>query len=135
MDYYDNAKDVHESAEILCSNGKYRMSVYNACLAVELYLKSKLSLVEHSVNLEASHDIVNIFRCLTKRFPSSKNLKSSISYCRKYLNESRYPAMGTEAYTEEFANTFLEYVQDVKKYIDEECCANIEDLKNKFGNS
>ena len=121
MNYYDNAIDVHESAVILYKNGKYRMSVYNSCLAIELYLKSKLSLVEHPIMLEASHDIINIYRCLLKRFPSSKDLDSIIKFCRKYFNESRYPSMGTEAYTDEFSNTFLKHVADIKKYIDQEC--------------
>lgn len=132
MDFYENATDVHEAAEILYKNGKYRMSVYNSCLAIELYLKSKLSLVEYDVRLEASHDVVNIYRCLTNRFSSSKDLTLVINLCRKYFNESRYPYKGVEAFTSEFALEFLKHLLDVKSYIDNECSATMEDLQKKF---
>ena len=132
MNFYDNAVDVHETAEILYENGKYRMSVYNSCLAMELYLKSKLILTDDGVSFELSHDVINIFRCINKKFPSSKELFKTVNYCRKYFNESRYPAFGTEVYTNEFASEFLGYVEDIKNYIDNECIITDDDLKKKF---
>ena len=134
MDYYDNAVDVHETAEILYNNGKYRMSIFNVCLAVELYLKSRLSLVEYDVRLESSHDVITIYHSLTKRFDSSKNLIPAINMCRKYFNESRYPYDGKDIFTQEFAFEFLNYLTDIRNYVDNECVATLDDLKKKYEN-
>ena len=132
MNFYDNAVEVHEVAEALCKIGKYRISVYNSCLAMELYLKSKLHLVEDGDQFEFSHDVVNIYRQLKRRFMPKDDLLKIITMGRKYFNESRYPSGGTEVYTESFAQEFLGYVKDVKDYIDNECIATIDDLQNKF---
>ena len=132
MDLYDNAVDVHETADILYKNGKFRMSVYNSCLAMELYLKAKLHLVEDGSQFEKSHDIVNVYRCLSKRFRPRKDLFKAINFGRKYFNESRYPFSGVEVYTEEFAAEFLGYVSDIRDFIDNDCIATLEDLTNKY---
>ena len=132
MEYYDNAVDVHETAEILYNNGKYRMSIYNVCLAAELYLKSRLSLVEYDSRLESSHDVIGIYRCLTKRFPSSNDLTQAINMCRKYFNETRYPYDGTGIFTSEFALEFLNFLMEIKNYVDNDCIATLDDLKKKF---
>ena len=132
MNYYDNALEVHDAAEILFKNSKYRISIYNSCLAVELYMKSKLSLVNGGERFEFSHDVVNIYRLLCKRYEPKNDLLHAVSLSRKYFNESRYPHGDVEIYTEEFAQEFLGYVDDVKNYIDNDCEATIDDLKNKF---
>ena len=132
MNFYDNAAEVHLAAESLCENGHYRMSVYNACLAIELYLKSRLNLVDGWEKYEFSHDVINIYRHLNKRFPAATDLTRGIALSRKYFNESRYPHGDTVVYTNEFAHNFLDYVTAVKHYIDNECIANINDLKDKF---
>ena len=132
MDFYDNAADVHETADILYDHKKYRMSVYNTCLAVELYLKSRLSLVEYDARLESSHDVVNIYRCLAKRFRSSKDLMPALNMYRKYFNEARYPYSGTDVFTQEFALEFQHYLTDIKNYVDTECAATLDDLKKRF---
>ena len=135
MDFYDNAVDVHEAADILYNNGKYRMAVFNACLAIELYLKSRLPLVEYDIRLESSHDVINIYRCLTARFRSLKDLTPMINMCRKYYNEARYPYEGRDVFTIEFAAEFMGYLADVKDYIENECVATLSDLKSKYGKS
>ena len=135
MEYYDNAVDVHESAEVLYNNQKYRMSIYNVCLAAELYLKSRLQLVEHDTRLESSHDVIGIYRCLSSRFRSSKDLTQAINMCRKYFNETRYPYDGTGVFTAEFAKDFLDYLSDIRSYVDNECVATLEDLKKRFGDN
>ena len=132
MNFYNNAKEVYLAAESLCENGHYRMSVCNSCLAIELFLKSRLNLVNGWEKYEFSHDVVNIYRHLLKRFPAKTDLTKVITFGRKYFNESRYPHGGTEIYTFNFAQEFLEYVESVKSYIDNECIANIDDLKEKF---
>ena len=132
MDFYENAVDVHEAAEILNKNGKHRMSVYNSCLAIELYLKSRLPLVENAASFEMSHDVVNIYRTLNKRSTSKKNLTRIVTLSRKYFNESRYPSSGTKMFTNELAAEFLEYVSEIKDYVDNQCIADINDLKNRY---
>lgn len=134
MNFYENAVDVHETAVILFEHEKYRMSIYNSCLAVELYLKSCLPLVEYDIRLETSHDVVNIYRCLLTRYSSSMNLMPVITMCRKYFNESRYPYDITEVFTKEFASEFINYISAIKFYIDNECTASPDDLKKKYNN-
>ena len=132
MNFYDNAMEVHLAAESLHENGHNRMSIFNSCLAIELFLKSKISLVEGWERFEFSHDVVNMYRHLTKRFPSKTDLTKEITLGRKYFNESRYPYDDTAIYTKEFAQEFLEYVAAVKDYIDNQCIASIDDLQDKF---
>jgi HEPN domain-containing protein len=132
VNFYDNATEVYLAAKSLCENGHYRMSICNSCLSIELFLKSRLHLVDRREEYEFSHDVINIYRDLQKRFPSKMDLTKVISLGRKYFNESRYPHGDTTAYTEAFAQEFLEHVANVRSYIDDECNADIGDLKNKF---
>jgi len=46
VDLYDNACQTERAAINLLSTGDYRHSVFTSCLTTELYLKSKLHLVE-----------------------------------------------------------------------------------------
>ena len=85
MNCYDNAVEIHEVAEILCKSGKYRISIYNSCLAIELYLKSKLPLVDDGEQFEFSHDVVNIYRHIKKRFAPKSDLLKIITMGRKYF--------------------------------------------------
>ena len=132
MNYYDNAEEVHKAAEILCDNGQYRISVYNSCLAMELYLKSRLNFEGVNEKLEFSHDTVNIYRLIAMRFPPKKDLLKTVTFGRKYFNESRYPRGDVEVYTKEFADEFLIYVSAIKSYIDNECLVNLGDLQDKY---
>ena len=132
MNFYDNAVEVQSAANSLYENGHYRMSIGNSCLAIELFLKSRLPLVEGWEEFEFSHDVINIYRHLTKRFRSKVDLTKMITLGRKYFNESRYPHGDTAVYTREFAHEFLEYVEIVRSYIDNECIANFDDLQDKF---
>ena len=99
---------------------------------MELYLKSVLHLVEHNMDLEISHDVINIYKCLNKRFKSETDLLPYLVRCRKYFNEARYPASDSSAYTKEFCEEFLTYVGAIKDYVDNECKATLDDLGNKF---
>ena len=124
--------EVFSASKSLCENGHYRMSVYNSCLAVELFLKSRLYLVEGSEDYEFSHDTINIYRHLRTKFPSKIDLTRMITLARKYFNESRYPHGDTGVFTKDFALEFLENVETIKDYIDNECTADIKDLKGRF---
>lgn len=132
MDYYKNAEDNAEVARLSYENGKYQVSISLSCLAVELYLKSVLGLVSHSIDLETSHDVINIYRCISKRYKSKTDLLPYLVQCRKYFNEARYPTSNSAVYTREFSEEFLDYVSAVKEFVDSQCKADIEDLADKF---
>jgi HEPN domain-containing protein len=133
VDFYTNAQETEGAAIALLDAGIYRQSVYMSCLAVELYLKSKLHLVPHDDELERSHDIVNLHKALLTRYQPKINMSNMITRCRKYFNESRYPyASDVSIYTKEFALEFVDFVVAVKDFIDNECIATIGDLKNKY---
>ena len=132
MNFYDNAVEVHQAAEILYDNGQYRMSVSNSCLATELYLKSKLHLTEKGEDYAYSHDTINMYIQLANRFKPHKELLGIVKLVRKYFNESRYPHEDTAIYTKEFAKEFLEHLKTIKSYIDDVCVGGVTDLQNKF---
>lgn len=118
---------------ILTKDAKfYADSVYASCLAIEFYLKSVMNRVPNSKKYEFTHDVINLYNEINKKYPSSKDLSLIMRRCRKYNNESRYPYNGVEIFTSEFAEEFLSYVKLVKEYVDNECKPTIDDLKNKF---
>jgi len=134
VDYYNSAVSWYESAKFLESGGYYQQSVSQSCLAVELFLKSRLSIVDPNSELDKSHDSINIFKELNKKYPTDKDLLPGIRYCRKYFTEARYPYDGTDIYTKEFALEFIGYVEQVKDYIDNDCQLTLDDLQRKFSN-
>ena len=114
MNFYDNAAEVHQAAEILYNNKQFRLSIANSCLAIELYLKSKLHLTEKGEDYAYSHDMINMFLELAKRFNPPEELLQIVKLSRKYFNESRYPHGDTAVYSDKFAQEFLEYVNKIK---------------------
>ena len=132
MDYYKSATHWYESAKFLITGGFYQQSVSQSCLAAELFLKSQLSIVDPKSELDKSHDTINIFKTLTRKFPTKRELLLGIRYCRKYFNESRYPFGNEDIYTKEFAEEYLGYVKEIKSYIDEECQSTLDDLQRKY---
>ncbi|MCL1999367.1 MAG: HEPN domain-containing protein [Turicibacter sp.] len=133
MNHYQNAQETERTAIGLVEIESYRHSIYMSCLACELYLKSKLHLVPHREELERSHDVVNIFVALAFRFKPKQGLLQKVERARKYFNESRYPyASDTSAYTKDFAEEFLQIVAEIRTYIDEDCLATLDDLRNKY---
>ena len=99
---------------------------------MELYLKSVLGLVEHNIDLETSHDIINIYRCLSKRYKATEDLTYALVRCRKYFNEARYPTSESEVYTKQFCEEFLGYIDLIRNYVDNQCHATTDDLIKKF---
>ena len=132
MNYYDNAVNWYNSAKFSLKGGFYQQSVSQSCLAVELFLKSKLILIDPDSELDKSHDAISIFKEVSKKYPPREDILPGIRICRKYFNESRYPLTGTAIYTKEFAEEFIKYVEDVVDYIDHDCQASLEDLQSKF---
>jgi len=132
VNFYDNALEVHKAAKVLYDNEQYRMSVSNACLAIELYLKSKLHLTEKGEDYAYSHDTINMYIQLANRFKPDEDLLHSVKLGKKYFNESRYPHGDRAVYTKAFAQEFLDYVEAIKNYIDDVCVGSIGDLQNKF---
>lgn len=132
MNHYQNAEETYSGAKTLFEAENFRLSVNLSCLAIELFLKSKLDLVDHDLRLETSHDVIGIYKSLITRFTDSQKLAKKIDFVRKYYNDSRYPAAGIEAYTEKFAGEFLSCVEDIKMFVDKDCAANVDDLYKKF---
>ena len=132
MDYYNSAVSWLESAKLLESNGYYQQSVSQSCLSAELFLKSRLSIIDPNSELDKSYDSINIFNELKKKYPTNKDLLPGIRLCRKYFTEARYPYDGTGIYTKEFAQSFIGYVEQVKDYIDDDCQPTLDDLQRKF---
>jgi HEPN domain-containing protein len=132
VNLYKNAEETYETARYLFDGKRYRHSIAASCLAVELYLKSRLYLVADGDKYETTHNIIAMYQCLVKRFSAKKNLVPGIKLCRKYFNEARYSDGDEEIYTEDFAREFIGYAADVKDYIDNECIADEDDLMNKF---
>ena len=133
MNYYTNAQETEQAAIALLNVKLYRQSIYMSCLAVELYLKSRLHLVSHDDGLERSHDIVNLYKALLTRYQPKINHDKMITRCRKYFNESRYPyASDVSMYTDEFAQEFIDFILLIKDYIDNKCIASVDDLESKY---
>lgn len=51
--------------------------------------------------------------------------------CRKYFNESRYPASDSLVYTRKFSKEFLDYTDKIKDYVEEKCFPK-EDISEIF---
>lgn len=60
MNYYVNAKEQLEGAEILAASEKYRIAVTLLCLSCELFLKFLVELKDPMNPLLNIHDIVNL---------------------------------------------------------------------------
>jgi len=93
-----------------------------------------LGLVEHNIDLETSHDVINIYKCLSKRYKSKEDLLPALVRCRKYFNEARYPSSDSAAYTKEFCEEFLIYLDSIKSYVDNQCQATLDDVVERFKN-
>ena len=132
MDYYKLAEEELQVVKTLFDAGQYRHAIYHSCMCMEYLLKTKLVQIDPTSEFLDGHDIINIFKVVNAKYESSKDLRSIVGFCRKYFNESRYPASGTEAYTKEFADEFMQYVKAIKTYVDNECVSTKEDLLNRF---
>ena len=132
MDYYKLAEEERQVVKTLYDAKQYRHAIYHSCMCMEYLLKSKLVQIAPTSEFLDGHDIINIFKTVNVKYKSSIDLRSVVGFCRKYFNESRYPASGTDAYTKEFAEEFIQHVEAIKNYIDNECTSTVEDLVNKF---
>ena len=132
MDYYKLAEEEMQVVDTLYDAGQYRHAIYHSCMCIEYMLKIKLVQIAPVSEFLDGHDIINIFKVVSAKYKPNKDLRSIVGFCRKYFNESRYPASGTGAYTKEFAEEFIQHVQAIKDYIDNECASSAEDLVNKF---
>lgn len=119
MNYYDLAEYRLKSSMSLFQSKQYLDVIYWCCLSIELFLKSKLVLIAQDDQLEFSHDVISIYKCLANKYGHNKDIEDIVKLSRKYFNESRYPYINniTEVYNEDFARMFIQYVLDVKKHI------------------
>lgn len=132
MDYYQLATDKLGVAKLTKDAGFYADSVYASCLAIEFYLKSVMHRVPSAQEYEFTHDVINLYKEISGQYKSSQDLSKQMKACRKYNNESRYPYNGADVFTKDFAEMFIEYVNNTKEYIDNECSVTLEDLSKKF---
>ena len=133
MDFYVNACEQFESAEILAASGKYRVAVTLLCLSCELFLKSLVERKDPKNPLLDSHDIVGLGRLIRDDINYSV-VASKLTFMRKYLNDSRYP-FDSSVYTAEFYQTCLESVLVVRQEIDSVNAkkSTVELLSERFG--
>ena len=132
MDYYKIAEEPLRAASSLKNDGMYRMSVSMATLAIDLLLKSILYRLDNTNDLLMGHDHIGMLRTIEKRYPKPE-LRSVVKLSRKYFNDSRYSNYDNfPMFTESLAADFVNYAEQVRVYVDTDCQATIEDLKQKF---
>jgi HEPN domain-containing protein len=90
MNFYANACEQLEGAEILANSEKYRLAITLLCLSCELFLKSLAERKDPRNPLLNSHDIVNLGH-LIKDDIDFNAVAPKLAFIRKYLNDSRYP--------------------------------------------
>lgn len=133
MGYYDDALEWQGTAIDLEICGRYRGSVYMACLAVECFLKSKVEIIEPNNERLREHDSIYFYRLIKSKYPVGKDLMTDIRLCRKYHSDARYSNVNNaEIYDKNFANRFLQIIADVKNYIYNDCASSLEDLVKKY---
>jgi len=131
--YYEDALEWQGTATDLEACGRYRGSVYMACLAVECFLKSRVELIDPNNARLKEHDSIYLYRFLKSKYPTGKNLITDIRLCRKYHSEARYSnTPRVEVYNKEFAIRFIQIVEDVREYVDNECTSTFDDLLKKY---
>ncbi|MCL2379085.1 MAG: HEPN domain-containing protein [Defluviitaleaceae bacterium] len=132
MDYYEIAEEPLLAASSLQNDGLYRMSVCMATLAIDLLLKSVLYRMDSTSGLLMGHDHIGMLRTIEKRYPKPK-LRTVVKLSRKYFNDSRYSNNDNfPTFTKELAKDFIDYVQQVKDYVDIDCQATLDDFLNRF---
>lgn len=133
MDYYTNACEQLEGAELLAGGGKYRLAVTNLCLSFELFLKSLAERKDPDNPLLNSHDLVNLGYMIQDDI-DFKALVPKLKLMRKYLNDSRYP-YNPGMYTKEFYDEIHESIMTVQREVDAANTkkSDIERLGERFG--
>ena len=133
MDYYNNACEQLEGAELLAASEKYRLAVTLLCLSCELYIKSLAERKDPANPLLDSHDIVNLGN-LIRDDVDYRTIAPRLAFMRKYLNDSRYP-FNYEVYTKDFYCECLDAVLAIRQEIDHANSkkSDIELLSEKFG--
>ena len=101
----------------------------------EYRLKSSISLFQSKQYLDVIY-VISIYKCLANKYGDNQDIENIVKMSRKYFNESRYPYITNinEIYDENFAKMFIQYVLDVKDYIDNTCVVTLDELQVKFRN-
>jgi HEPN domain-containing protein len=133
VNYYINAEEQLEGAEVLAASGKYRLAVTLLSLSCELFLKSLAESKDPMNPLLDSHDIVGLGH-LIRNDVDYKAISPKLTFMRKYLNDSRYP-FDAKAYTKELYEECHVAVLAIKHQIDSANAkkSNIERLSERFG--
>jgi len=132
MDYYKLAEEPLASAHDLIGCGRFRMSVSMSTLAIDMYLKSVLYRLDSVNTLLTGHDHIGILRLIEKRYPKPE-LRPLVKLSRKYFNDAQYSdTENLVVYDEQLAMDFISHALQIKAYVDNDCQASLEDLKQRF---
>ena len=133
MDYYKLSEEPLQAAISNKEQGLYRMSVSMSTLAIDLLLKSILHRMEPTHDLIMGHNHVGIVTFIEKMYPKKADIRQVAKLSRKYFKDSRYSrSENLTVFTEALATDFVEYVRQVKNYIDIDCQATLENLQKRF---
>jgi len=133
MDYYKLSEEPLQAAISNKEQGMYRMSVSMSTLAIDLLLKSVLYRMEPTHDLMMGHNHAGIVTFIERVYSKKDVVRRTAKLSRKYFNESRYSRSENFAvFTEELADNFINYAQQIKDYVDNDCQATLEDLQKKF---
>jgi len=133
MDYYHLADEPQKAAEINKENGLFRMSVSMSTLAIDMFLKSVLYRMEPANDLLMGHNHAGILKIIETKYPKNDAVRHIVKLSRKYFKDSRYS--NTEnlvVFTDALAADFIDYVTQIKNYVDDNCKATLTDLQERF---
>jgi len=109
------------------------MSVCMSTLAIDVLLKSVLFRVAPENDLLMGHNHPGMVMKIESKYPSNDTIRHIAKLSRKYFKDSRYSnSENFPTFTQSLANDFIGYAESVKEYVDTQCQATLEDLKNKF---
>lgn len=78
MNYSDLAEYRLKSSISLFQSKQYLDVIYWYCLSIKLFLKSKLILIDHDSQLEFSHDIISIYKCLANKYGYNPDIEDIV---------------------------------------------------------
>jgi len=134
MDYYKLSEEPMQAAKVNKEQGLYRMSVSMSTLAIDVLIKSVLHRISPDNDLMMGHNHPGILRVIETKYQKKDSIRQVVKLSRKYFKNSRYSnSEDFPVFTENLAEEFISYAQQVKEYVDIECQATFEDLQKRFG--
>ena len=92
--------------------------------------------MEPTHDLMMGHNHAGILTFIENMYPKKSDIRHATKLSRKYFKDSRYSrAENLSVFTDDLADEFISYVRLIKNYVDNDCCATLEDLKKRFNKS